>query len=322
MNATIWLKRPVSLLEFFPENFSLNSVTYGILIDVDNNEETGREGIDYDILTQWPGFGWGFLFAENSPTNAAATVIEDPEYPDNTESFVRLPLDLDRLSFPRDFKLMFYAIGTYESNDGRTQGRIIDFTSWFNVPPQEYIFRTSPNPVTARQGETTDITAQLRSTTASIPEVVDFNIPQNYSDIELVFISNGENKTYGTEPVAFTINVPKTSQVGNYVIPLLANISTGATFPATFSSVEVASLLPSQAYSTVRTNLSVNVMPPLSALEIFKEIWTDFGDVISLISGGFAAGFSAVVVDRLKGRLKSAQDNKKELLSIDKEENL
>ena len=45
---------------------------------------------------------------------------------------------------------------------------------------------------------------------------------------------------------------------------------------------------PSQAYITVKTNLSVNVLPPLSALEIFKEIWTNFGDVISLISGGFA----------------------------------
>lgn len=41
-NTTIWLKGSVNRLDFYwPKSFSVSSVTYGILIDVDNNEKLG-----------------------------------------------------------------------------------------------------------------------------------------------------------------------------------------------------------------------------------------------------------------------------------------
>jgi hypothetical protein len=309
LNTTIWLKGSVNPLNWYlPESFSISSVTYGILIDVDNNEKTGREGIDYDSLIQWNAVAdrWGSLFAEHSSGNISAPVIESQRHYNLTRDFVRLSLDLDRLSSPTNYRMMFYTIAEYESDEGGLTGRIIDFTSWVNVPPQDYILKTSPNPVIARQGETTKIAAQLMSATGFIPEVIDFNTPKNHSDIKIEFISGGENKkkTYGIEPAPFDIEVPADAQIGNYVIPLLANISTGATFPATFSSVEVASLLPSQGYSIGKANLTIDVMPPLSYQEQFKQFWDDYGDFISLLAGGFAAGLSALAVDKLKERLK------------------
>ena len=46
--------------------------------------------------------------------------------------------------------------------------------------------------------------------------------------------------------------------------------------------------------------LPVDVLKPLTITEKFKEFWDVWGSPISLIGGGFAAGFSALIIDRLK----------------------
>jgi len=197
---------------------------------------------------------------------------------------------------------MFYVIATLNL-EGEEEGRIIDFTSWVDVPPPEYVTLTSPNPIVVRQGETKDITAQLKSSAGFIPQVIKFTPVQNHSSI-FVSVKNGD-KRHGTEPIPLMLNVPVAAQIGSYTIPILANISTGATFPSSFSSVKVASLLPSQDYRIAKANLTVSIAEQLTFPEWFKEVWNTYKDLITLIGGGFAAGFSALTIDKIKERFKS-----------------
>jgi hypothetical protein len=46
----------------------------------------------------------------------------------------------------------------------------------------------------------------------------------------------------------------------------------------------------------------MTISEPLSIPEQVKSFWDVWGAMLSLVGGGFAAGFSALVVDRLKNR--------------------
>ena len=51
------------------------------------------------------------------------------------------------------------------------------------------------------------------------------------------------------------------------------------------------------------TSLSIVVEPYTIDLR-FRDFWDTFGDMISLVGGGFAAGLSALLIDRFKNRSK------------------
>ena len=86
---------------------------------------------------------------------------------------------------------------------------------------------------------------------------------------------------------------------------MLATISTGSAIPSEFAGVnKYNSSIPTESLITAVTNLKVDVLDPYSASEIFKNFWDVYGDLISLIGGGFAAGFSALVFDRLNRKRK------------------
>jgi hypothetical protein len=62
--------------------------------------------------------------------------------------------------------------------------------------------------------------------------------------------------------------------------------------------------LVSPSVSLNATILSINVLEKLTPIEQFDSFWRSFGGLIALIGGGFAAGFSALVFDRLKKKKK------------------
>ena len=64
--------------------------------------------------------------------------------------------------------------------------------------------------------------------------------------------------------------------------------------------------LPARGYTTAPANLTITVQQPLTLEEQFREFWNTYGGIIGLIGGGFAAGFSALLIDRLKKRSRSS----------------
>src|SRR5215212_253878 len=300
--ATLWLGSG------FEENPSTNgstvAVVYGILIDADYNQETGKEGVDYQIEIQWNNETqtWKKGIIEYS------SPVHNRTFDKKDERYVLLSVNLDDILSPNPYKAMFYAGAIYNNSDMK-----IDLTTWVDISPPVYSISTLPNPVIVRQGEQKIIGAQLKSTTGFLPDVIDFMPVENYSSIELEFIRDKLNKSsFGIEPAPFKIEVPKNAQVGQYIIPIRANISTGSTFPY-FKFVEFSNVnLPSNSteiltkgHKIALANLTISVVEPLSIQEQLKDFWSVYGGPINLTGAGLAGGLTTYLIDYLKSRKKN-----------------
>jgi hypothetical protein len=245
LNATLWLgggfdKRPST-------NGSNPVVVYGMLIDADSNQETGKEGVDYQVEIQWSNETqtWNKIIIEySSPVHNRTLDIKEnyTGFFKNDERYVSLYVNLGDIIYPNGYKALFYAGTVYDYFNMK-----IDLSSWVDIPPPQYIISTLPNPVIVRQGEQKNIGVQLKSTTGFVPNVTNFMPAEDYSSIKLQFKGDMLNKSsYGIEPAPFTIKVPNNAQVGQYSIPIRANTSTGSTFPynkfVQFSNVNLPSI--------------------------------------------------------------------------------
>jgi hypothetical protein len=64
------------------------------------------------------------------------------------------------------------------------------------------------------------------------------------------------------------------------------------------------SSIPTESFITTTANLTIKVLETLTPAQRFKEVWDTYGGLIGLIGGGFAAGITSLVFDRLKDRKK------------------
>ena len=304
-NATLWLgggfdKRPST-------NGSNPVVAYGMLIDADSNQETGKEGVDYQVEIQWSNETqtWNKIIIEySSPVHNRTLDIKEnyTGFFKNDERYVSLYVNLADIIYPNEYKALFYATTIYDYFNMK-----IDLSSWVDIPPPQYIISTLPNPVIVRQGEQKNIGVQLKSTTGFVPNVTNFMPAEDYSSIKLQFKGDKLNKSsYGIEPAPFTIKVPNNAQVGQYSIPIRANTSTGSTFPYNkfVRLFDVNLLISTQGHKIVPANLTISVVEPLTIQEQLKDFWSVYGVPINLIGAGFAGGLATYLFDYLKSRKK------------------
>jgi hypothetical protein len=313
LNATIWLG------EGFNENPSINGnntiVVYGILIDADSDRQTGKEGVDYHVEIQWSNKTntWNKIITEySSPLHNRTLDIKEnyTGFFKNNEKYLLLDVNLRDIVYPTEYKVMFYASTIHGYSNMK-----LDLTSWLDIPPPEYDIAPLPNPVIVRQGEQKIIGVQLKSTTGLVPNVTNFIPDEDYSSITLEFIDDkSNNSSYGIEPAPFKIEVPKNAQVGQYSIPIIADISTGSTFPynkfINLLDVNLPSI-PTQGHRSASANLTISVVEPLSVQERVKDFWSVYGPLISLIGAGFAGALTTHLIDYLKGRKKTRDINSK-----------
>jgi hypothetical protein len=310
LTATVWLASG------FRENPSANgsnvAVIYGILIDADINQETGKEGVDYHIEIRWTNetqtWNKGMIEYSSPVHNRTLDIQENyTGFYENDERYVLVSVNLDEILSPNLYRAMFYAGYVYNNSDMK-----IDLSPWVDMSSPVYSISTLPNPIIVRQGEQKIIGAQLKSTTGFVQNVIEFMPLKNYSSIELEFIRDNLNKSSsGIEPAPFKIEVPNNAQVGQYIIPIRANISTGSTFPY-FRFVEISNVnLPSNSteiltkgHKIVSANLTISVVEPLSIEEQLRDFWSVYGGPINLTLAGLAGGLSTYLIDSLKSRKK------------------
>jgi hypothetical protein len=311
LTATVWL---ASGFEEKPSaNGSNVAVIYGILIDADYNQVTGKEGVDYQIEIYWTNETqtWNKGIIEYSSPVHNRTLDIQKNYTgfyENDERYVLVSVNLDEILSPNPYKAMFYAGYLYNNSDMK-----IDLTPWVDMSPQVYSISTLPNPIIVRQGEQKIIGAQLKSTTGFVQNVIEFMPVENYSSIELEFIRDNLNKSSsGIEPAPFKIKVPNDAQVGQYIIPIRANISTGSTFPY-YKFIKIFNVnLPSNSteiltkgHNFALANLTISVVEPLSIQEQLRDFWSVYGGPINLIGAGLAGGLTTYLIDYLKSRNKN-----------------
>jgi hypothetical protein len=183
---------------------------------------------------------------------------------------------------------------------------IYDLSSFIDIPPPQYTVLTLPNPLVLRQGEQKIIGVQLKSTTGSIPELINFIIEEHQSNIDVDFNPDKLNiSSFGVEPAPFKITLLKNAQIGQYTIPLLANISTGSFFPLNVFFGDINATISTKGSKAVPTNLTISVIEPVSIQEQVKDFWSIYGPLISLIGAGFAGSVSTYVFDHLRKRKES-----------------
>jgi hypothetical protein len=205
---------------------------------------------------------------------------------------------------------MFYSY-VYYTNKGNY---IADFTNWVDIPPSTYSLTTSDDPLQLRPGENKTIGAQIKSTTGVIPNLVNFTIMENSLPVQTKVISDKFNyRSQSIKPITISIIASSNAPVGQYTIPILANISMGSIVLPKFLHTNNYSLsVPTYGYMTVPANLTVKVVEPLTFQQRFKEAWDTYGTLISLVGGGFAAGAASLVFERLKKKNESNEyKNKK-----------
>jgi hypothetical protein len=310
LTATVWL---ASGFEEKPSaNGSNVAVIYGILIDADYNQVTGKEGVDYQIEIQWTNetqtWNKGIIEYSSPVHNRTFDIKENyTGFYENDVKYVLLSVNLDEILSPNPYKAMFYAGYVYNNSDMK-----IDLSPWVDISPPVYSISTFPDPVIVRQGEQKIIGAQLKSTTGFVQNVIEFMPVENNSSIELELIRDNLNKSSsGIEPAPFKIEVPNNAQVGQYIIPIRANISTGSTFPY-YKFIEISNVnLPSNSteiltkgHKIVLANLTISVVEPLSIEEQLRDFWSVYGGPINLTLAGLAGGLSTYLIDSLKSRKK------------------
>jgi hypothetical protein len=313
LTATLWLAS--GFLEKPSANGSNVAVIYGILIDADYNQETGKEGVDYQIEIQWSNetqtWNKGIIEYSSPVHNRTFDIQENyTGFYKNDEKYVMVSVNLDEILSPNPYKAMFYAGYIYNNSDMK-----IDLSSWVDISPPVYSISTLPDPVVVRQGEQKIIGAQLKSTTGFLPDVIKFMPVENYSSIELEFIRDNLNESSsGIEPAPIKIEVPKNAQVGQYIIPIRANISTGSTFPyyrfVEFSNVNLPSNsteILTKGHKIALANLTISVVEPLSIQEQLKDFWSVYGGPINLTGAGLAGGLTTYLIDYLKNRKKKRE---------------
>jgi hypothetical protein len=299
LNATVWLGGAVKQN---PSLYGASTAVYGVLIDADNNPLTGKYGVDYQKEIQWSGntHSWSSLFVQySSPTNFRTLEVEKnySGFFQNNQKYVLLPLNLKSITSPDRFRVLYYAILIY--NESKI---LLDLTPWIDVPPSQYTFSTTPDPVLITQGEQKDIGVQLRSSTGILPKLVDFKPFQNYSNVKVIFNPNKlDVSSIGFAPVPLRLEVPSNAQIGKYTIPILLNMSTGSIFPSKFIQVGNLSVsIPSQGYISTKGNLSLSVIEPPSIDQRIKDFWSVYGSLISLVGAGFAGAASTFVFEYVK----------------------
>ncbi len=321
LNATIWLNGVIE----DPPNFSYRKssnetilkicgsfeeqpkpttsrLVYGMLIDADSNNATGKGGADYQVELQWDDAHkkWFKIFAEYSPlgqqkvlniTNSSQIghSITNPEYP----NYIALSADLNSMGSPNNYRVAFYSGIVY---DFTTQ--YWDFSNWVDVPPPKFHMSTSPSPVILTKGNTHSITAELKTTGDFVPRVKDF-IPSSNSILNVKFNPYSSKKLYDS-PQPFEITIPDDAPDGQYTIPIRANMQVESLFPTAFIAANYPFKLTSLGNITGLANLTINVREPPSFQEQFKNFWDTYGQPISIIAGGFAGGVASLFFDRFK----------------------
>lgn len=308
LNTTLWLSKPIGpdLIE------AADILIYGILIDADSNQATGKDGVEYQVELQWNNVSktWARLFTQYSSDGFTRNIDLDPNYTEpfreGESNYVLVYADLIAMNFPTNYKVISYSEVIYDDDyrsDDYYSNIAMDFDSWTYVPSPVYTASVTPSDLELRQGDEKDIGLQLKSNLGSTPKVVNY-IPYNYSGIEIIFDPEELHKPYyDTSPAPFRLKVPSDAPVGEYTIPILANVSVESTFPSGFFGLSGFNI-PTQGYTTAVANFSTTILEESSIQEEFKDFWNTFGEPISLIAGGFVAGFTAIIFDRIKNRKK------------------
>jgi hypothetical protein len=272
---------------------------YGAMIDTDSNGNTGWQGYDYFMRIAWDNFNkvWTYVLQEWSTAQIARILDQKSNYTDFFEkgennNYTRLSLDLEKLNFPTEYTVVFFTDYIFEKD---SLYGVSDYSSWIRIPPPEFFITLIPNELTLRPGEDRIVEVRFNSSTEVFGAHVTLSTNQ-IDGFESYFINNERDiPTSGLATSDLYIRASKDAQPKPYTLQMLANIS----FPTQYISREEQLKTTSDNITEI-LNLPITILQPLTFGEEFSAFWDTYGGALSLVGGGFAAGFAALVFDKLR----------------------
>lgn len=295
LNVTFWL------LTSFVEKPSSDMVSYGMLIDVDANNETGWHGIDYMTKIMWKNKTWTKILEEWSSHGESRLLDNQTNYAgffDKQKRYVLLSLNLDTVGFPEQYRVVFFTQQLFKKEN--PVHIIGDFTRWVHIPPPEFVVSTSPSFLQLRAGDQKIIEVQIKSVTGfrSLIQLFSKTIE---SDLEVKFTPDEfELPPYGTDTAALQINVREDKEPGPYRVSVSAN----ATFPEFFIEEGVSNDINFKVpfvkneNVTSRATLMMDLQNAPSLGEKFMAFWGVVGDPLNFalaIATGIGGWFLAKI---------------------------
>jgi hypothetical protein len=292
LNATLFLRSP-----FIEQPYGY-APAYGVLINADSNQKTGWEGHDYFMRIAWDNDTntWTYTLEEWSTSQIARVLEQKTNYTDffdsGENSYIHLSLDLNKLSSPQQYIVVFFV--DYVSPNGRPFA-ISDYSNWVRIPPPEFFMTAVPNELTLRPGQEKSIEVQVNSSTTVFEPHIILSANQIHG-LDSYFIANEiDIPPRGIATSDLYVKALDNARPDRNTLQIFANIS----FPTQFINKE-SQLKTISENSTVNLILPVTVIESLTFGEQFSAFWNVYGDPISLVGGGFAAGFAALVFNKLQ----------------------
>jgi hypothetical protein len=279
LNATFWLSS-ISDLPTGNDISNSRQIYYGILIDSDFNNDTGYQGIDYQVEIKWNDTSkkWNRSFNEfsaNGHTRNITNVIDNHiNFLNKKSGSVILDADLKPMLFPDKYRLFFYAYSLLNGN------YLLDAVRWVYVPPPEFTVSTTPEILALVPGEKKNVNVLIKSTTGFQPVVrlgVE-NIPKG------VNLTTGDTiipvPPYGFATTTLSLNAEQTALPGSRTFFILANISfLNSTFHSPITNPDTGKnpILRINSESIMkRFPIVMTIADPVPLSEIVKTWLTDW----------------------------------------------
>ena len=326
LNATIWLSGPFEERPIAIARAPLYFMTVGI---AHSNDISFKK--DYAVSIQWDALNTVWIKTiQEYLMNGTKTLVEDKNYLnfyENTgnKGHIDLSLDLRKITSPKEYIVSFGVVDSVIKS-GNVCGLVDVIENAGYVPPPQFRLSTFPAPLEIRQGEEKTIELRINSTTLATPRIdLKPDLKQAPDGMGIRIVPDKiEVPPAGVAASHIRVNVSDKVPPGPHTIPIMSTIS----FP---SIVDISPLINSSnnntvvrqgsnipenndsSLATVPTNISLTtisprpssftvIVEPYPFQEQFKDFWGTYGDMISLIGGGFAAGLSALLIDRFRSR--------------------
>jgi len=293
--ATIFLK---SLFEIHPTS---NYTAYGMLIDVDYDINTGWNGFDYILTISYNNDQkiWTYQLEERSNDGSARILDQKNNFTKffdaNNSEYVYLLLDLKKINYPEEFLIVFYTDYDYQDNESGSYNAITDFSDMVFIPPPKFQITTLPNNIMLRPGEEDIVQININTSNHIIKPEISF-FTENKSDILNSFVRPNkiEIPYSGFAATYLYINILNNASPQLYSLPIYVEVE----FPTQTLSKDLKKEITKN--TTIYHNLRINILEPFSFEEKFTNFWNVYGGVLSLIGGGFIAGISGILIEKLR----------------------
>ena len=204
--------------------------------------------------------------------------------------------DLEKVTLPKKYILAFFVDHDFQGKE--VFHELADFSRWVHIPQLQYDVVIPSKNIKLNPGQEKIVEVQINSSAVVNPANVSF------------FISNTDNQnansiTFRFDPaereipiqglVTTDLHLTALDHVErSYTLPVYANV----TFPAQYNP-RLSGLDITHENKLTSQNLPITI-DPVTTEEGFVAFWTAYGGPLSLVLGGFAAGFATLVIDRLR----------------------